>query len=50
MAKKIAQLGKSLGFEWGGDWRKPDKPHFQMRFGKHHTELAQNYSACCTTL
>ncbi|TSE05429.1 M15 family metallopeptidase [Aquimarina algiphila] len=42
--EKIGQLGKSLGFEWGGDWvGLVDKPHFQMRFGKHHTELAQLY-------
>jgi len=25
---------KSVGFEWGGDWRNfPDAPHFQMTFG-----------------
>ncbi|WP_438712313.1 M15 family metallopeptidase [Aquimarina muelleri] len=42
--QKIGELGKSIGFEWGGDWKKMvDKPHFQMRFGKHHTELAQLY-------
>lgn len=42
--QRIGQLGKSLGFEWGGDWvGLVDKPHFQMRFGKHHTELAQMY-------
>lgn len=41
---RIAELGKSIGFEWGGDWRSiKDKPHFQMSFGKHHTELAQLY-------
>ena len=44
---KIGALGKSLGFEWGGDWRgaKRDRPHFQMRFGKHHSELARLYRA-----
>ncbi|MEW7279730.1 M15 family metallopeptidase [Aquimarina sp. 2201CG1-2-11] len=41
--KRIADIGKSLGFEWGGDWKFIDKPHFQMRFGKHHTELAKLY-------
>ena len=41
---KIAKLGKSIGFEWGGDWRSiVDKPHFQMRFKKHHSELAELY-------
>ncbi len=41
--KRIAAIGKSLGFEWGGDWKFTDKPHFQMNFGKHHTELAKLY-------
>ncbi|WP_208746749.1 M15 family metallopeptidase [Aquimarina algiphila] len=44
--QKIGELGKSLGFEWGGDWvGLVDKPHFQMRFGKHHAELAQLYKS-----
>ncbi len=43
--QKIADLGKSLGFKWGGDWRKPDRPHFEYNFGKHHTELAKMYHA-----
>ncbi len=30
----IGDIGKSLGFEWGGDWSGfIDKPHFQMTFG-----------------
>lgn len=32
--ERIAEIGKSLGFEWGGDWKSfKDKPHFQMKFG-----------------
>jgi len=32
---KIAELGKGIGFEWGGDWKSfKDKPHFQITFGK----------------
>ena len=28
--KGIAQIGKAMGFTWGGDWKSfPDKPHFQ---------------------
>lgn len=27
---KLGEIGKSLGLEWGGDWRDPDKPHFQI--------------------
>lgn len=30
---KIANVGKSLGFKWGGDWKSfVDKPHFEMTF------------------
>ncbi|WP_062055678.1 M15 family metallopeptidase [Aquimarina longa] len=44
--QKIGNLGKSLGFEWGGDWKRfKDKPHFQKRFGKHHTTLAKLYKS-----
>lgn len=28
---EVGKIGKSLGLEWGGDWKKPvDKPHFQL--------------------
>ena len=26
---KIGKIGKSLGLRWGGDWAKPDLPHFE---------------------
>ena len=44
---KIGALGESIGFIWGGRWKgkKNDRPHFQMTFGKHHTELAQLYKS-----
>ena len=30
----VGQLGKSLGLEWGGDWKSfRDEPHFQLRPG-----------------
>lgn len=33
--KTLTGIGKSLGFEWGGDWKGfKDKPHSQMLFGK----------------
>ncbi|MGH1336137.1 MAG: M15 family metallopeptidase [Aureispira sp.] len=36
----IANIGKGLGFEWGGDWTGfVDKPHFQMTFGQSVREL-----------
>ena len=42
--KKIAELGKSIGFEWGGDWRSfKDKPHFQLTFGKKLAQLRDLY-------
>jgi len=36
----IGELGKSLRFEWGGDWtRFKDRPHFQMTGGRTIEEL-----------
>ncbi len=36
----IGDIGKSLGFEWGGDWTGfVDKPHFQMTFGYTTSQL-----------
>jgi peptidoglycan L-alanyl-D-glutamate endopeptidase CwlK len=41
---KIAELGKSIGFEWGGDWKSfKDKPHFQLTFGKSLAVLRELY-------
>ena len=32
--KKLGEIGKSCGLEWGGDWAKfPDRPHFQYTKG-----------------
>jgi D-alanyl-D-alanine carboxypeptidase len=32
--KKLGDVGRSHGFEWGGDWKGfVDKPHFQMTLG-----------------
>jgi peptidoglycan L-alanyl-D-glutamate endopeptidase CwlK len=32
--EEVAQYAKTLGLEWGGDWKKfPDKPHFQYTGG-----------------
>ena len=43
--KKIANLGKSLGFDWGGDWSGfSDKPHFEMRFGHSIAQLRKLYT------
>ena len=43
---QIGQMGKSFGFEWGGDWQgKIDKPHFQMTFGNNIAMLQNKYNA-----
>ncbi len=31
--KKVTDLFKSKGWEWGGDWIKKDFPHLEKRFG-----------------
>jgi peptidoglycan L-alanyl-D-glutamate endopeptidase CwlK len=28
---EAGQIGESIGLEWGGRWRSPDYPHFQLR-------------------
>ncbi len=30
---QAGEIAKSLGFEWGGDWKNKDMPHIQMTFG-----------------
>lgn len=30
---RVVKYFKSKGYEWGGDWKFVDKPHFQMAFG-----------------
>ena len=36
----VSNIGKNLGFEWGGDWKSiVDKPHYQMVFGLKTSEL-----------
>lgn len=29
----VARMAEHLGFEWGGRWRTPDKPHLQLTGG-----------------
>lgn len=42
---KVGALGKSIGLEWGGDWKSPvDLPHFQLpNWGSTATKLKQTY-------
>lgn len=38
--ERIGQIGKSFGFEWGGDWTSiVDQGHFQKTFGLKTKEL-----------
>jgi peptidoglycan L-alanyl-D-glutamate endopeptidase CwlK len=39
--KRVAAIGKSLGFEWGGDWKGNlvDYPHLQYTFGLSIADL-----------
>ncbi|WP_020007851.1 M15 family metallopeptidase [Salinicoccus albus] len=37
---EVAQIGKNLGFTWGGDWKYfKDYPHLQMDFGHSLDDL-----------
>lgn len=42
---QIGALGKSYGFAWGGDWKNPDKPHFEKSYG---LSVAQLYTKSVT--
>lgn len=37
--KKCGEIGKKMGFTWGGDWKSfPDQPHFQWDYNKNYTD------------
>jgi peptidoglycan L-alanyl-D-glutamate endopeptidase CwlK len=47
---KIAQIGKSVGFIWGGDFKSiKDKPHFEMNFGGTLAQFRNLYTSGKTT-
>lgn len=40
---KVGSVGKSIGLEWGGDWKSiTDKPHFQLPDWGHTTDLLRS--------
>ncbi len=44
--QKLGSIGKSIGLEWGGDWKNPDYPHMQLTHGKSIHDLyngSKNY-------
>ena len=42
--QQIADLAKSIGFKWGGDWKSfKDRPHFEFSFGKSLADLKELY-------
>lgn len=36
---EVVEIFKRYGWEWGGDWRFTDKPHFQKTFGLSISQL-----------
>jgi peptidoglycan LD-endopeptidase CwlK len=30
---EVVEIAKSAGWTWGGDWKKPDRPHFEKHVG-----------------
>lgn len=41
--KKIGRIAESLGFEWGGRWSKPDRPHFELHPGLTIREVYDHF-------
>lgn len=38
---EAVEIFKDFGWEWGGDWKNKDRPHFQKTFGKSTEDLKQ---------
>lgn len=41
---EVVAIFKRYGWEWGGDWKFVDMPHFQKTFGKSVKQLLENYN------
>lgn len=42
---EVVEIFKRAGWEWGGDWKFKDKPHFQKIFGYNWRELLKRHNA-----
>lgn len=42
---EVVKIFKMFGWEWGGDWKFVDKPHFQKSFGYSIKRLQELYAA-----
>lgn len=38
---EVVEEFEKLGFSWGGHWKHPDNPHFEMTFGYNFRALAE---------
>jgi len=43
--QEVVKIFKLYGWEWGGDWKFSDKPHFQKTFNKSIIQLQQLHLA-----
>ena len=43
--QEVVAIFKRYGYEWGGDWKFNDAPHFQKTFGKSVAELQSLHNA-----
>ncbi len=43
--QEVVSIFKRYGYEWGGDWKFKDTPHFQKTFGKSINDLLQLHKA-----
>ncbi len=42
---EVVSVFKKAGWEWGGQWKFQDNPHFQKTFGYSTQQLLQKYNA-----
>lgn len=42
--KEVGRLAEDIGLEWGGNWKKPDRPHIQLKeWGSTTAKLVSKY-------